>query len=142
MTPRPRSGRMRCCRGGRRLSNKFGIPDQVERRLRARDTRCVYCGKPFSTDSRGTTASIEHLDERPPFHWKDGLREEAFAICCVSCNSSRGTKTLEDWFQTASCRALRINADTVAEPVKIYLRTRDEVRAKQEARRAGLPEEK
>lgn len=38
---------------------------------------------------------------------KDGLREEGLAICCGSCNSSRGRKTLLKWFQTGYCLAGR-----------------------------------
>lgn len=70
-------------------------------------------------------ATIEHLNEHPPFYWKEGLTEEGLAICCGSCNSSRGNKTLREWFRTAYCRerARPINAGTVAEPVKRYLRS-------------------
>jgi 5-methylcytosine-specific restriction endonuclease McrA len=108
------------------MSNRFGIPDQVERRIRARDTRCVYCGKLFGADSRCNMPTIEHLNEKPPFYWRDGLRERGLAICCGSCNSSRGKRTLEEWFRTGYCtdRDIPIDGSTVAEPVRIYLRSR------------------
>jgi hypothetical protein len=69
--------------------------------------------------------SIEHLNEKPPFYWHKGLKEHGLAICCVGCNSSRGKKSLRDWFRTPYCteRTTSINANTVAEPVKRYLRT-------------------
>jgi hypothetical protein len=112
------------------MSNRFGIPASVELRLRARDTRCVYCGKVFSANSRRNMPSIEHLNERPPFYWQQGLREGGLAICCGSCNSSRGNKSLRDWFRTPYCteRATPINASTVAEPVKRYLRSAEKAR--------------
>jgi hypothetical protein len=72
-------------------------------------------------------ATIEHLNERPPFYWKQGLKEEGLAICCWSCNSSRGSKRLRDWFLTTYCveRTTPINEKTVAEPVKLYLRNEE-----------------
>jgi len=107
------------------VSSRFGIPAEVERRIRARDTRCVYCGKGFSRDSRKHMPTIEHLNEEPPFTWQEGLKEEGLAICCGSCNSSRGNKSLRDWFRTAYCteRVVPISGTTVAEPVKRYLRS-------------------
>jgi len=70
--------------------------------------------------------TIEHLNERPPFYWQHGLREEGLAICCGSCNSSRGKKSLHDWFRTPYCkdRTIPIDDNTVAEPVKRYLRSK------------------
>jgi hypothetical protein len=105
--------------------NRFGIPAETEQRIRARDTRSVYCGKQFSRASRKDMPSIEHLHEKPPFHWQEGLKEGGLAICCRSCNSSRGNKSLRDWFQTPYCtqRDMPINSDTVAEPVRNYLRS-------------------
>jgi hypothetical protein len=109
----------------RLVSNKFGIPVDVEHRIRARDIRCVFCAKEFSADLRRDMPTIEHLNEKPPFYWHEGLKEEGLAICCKSCNSSRGKKSLPDWFRTPYCtdRPIPITADSVAEPVKRYLRS-------------------
>ena len=106
------------------MSNRFGIPAEVEQRIRARDTRCVYCEKEFSRDSQGNMPTIEHLDENPPFYWQEGLREDGLAICCGSCNSSRGNKSLREWFQTPYCRerGITVTGSILAEPVKRYLR--------------------
>jgi hypothetical protein len=103
----------------------FGIPAEIDRKIRARDTRCVYCGKQFSETSRKDMPSIEHLNEKPPFHWKKGLKEDGLAICCCRCNSSRGNKSLQEWFQSPYCtqRDIPINSETVAEPVKKYLQS-------------------
>src|SRR5262245_40086870 len=107
------------------MSNRFGIPAEVEQRIRARDTRCVYCGKNYSQSSHKDIATIEHLNERPPFHWKEGLNEDGLAICCRSCNSSRGNKKLRDWFRTSYCveRVTPINEASVAEAVRRYLQS-------------------
>ena len=106
------------------MPNKYGIPTDTELRIRARDGRCVYCGKAFSQDCRGNEATIEHLNEKPAFYWKLGLKEVGLAICCGSCNSSRRNKTLREWFRTPYCtnRTIPINEETVAEAVKAYLR--------------------
>lgn len=106
------------------MSNRFGIPAEIEQRIRARDTRCVYCGREFARDSRRNMPTIEHLNEDPPFYWHEGLKEEGVAICCGSCNSSRGNKSLLDWFRTPYCmeRGITVNGNTLADPVRRYLR--------------------
>lgn len=104
------------------MSNRFGIPRDIELEIRARDRRCVYCRRRFSRALRTTMATIEHLNEKPPFHWHQGLNEGGLAICCGSCNSSRGRKTLRDWFESPYCGRRNIRATTVAAPVKRYLK--------------------
>lgn len=105
------------------MTNKYGIPLDVEQRLRARDSACVYCSIPFSMEDRRRWPTIEHLSEKPPFHWSEGLKEDGLAICCWSCNSSRRHKTLQDWFCSPFCRDRSIGQDTVAAPVQRYLRS-------------------
>jgi hypothetical protein len=83
---------------------KYGIPAEIEAEIRARDIRCVYCDKEM-VDPKGRGqrdprrrdwTTIEHLCSGPgAFH--PGQTAEDFAICCVSCNSSRGEKLLADW---------------------------------------------
>lgn len=108
------------------MANRFGIPEEVERRIRQRDEECVYCRKtmtnPKAEGSRTDWVTIEHLRERGPFYWKDGLKEEDLAICCWSCNSSRGKKRLLDWFRVPYCSKRNINEKMVARPVKDYIR--------------------
>lgn len=106
--------------------NKFGIPEDVLSRIRSRDQTCVYCGRemlhPYATKTASYCATIEHLNRFGPFYWRDGLQEEHLALCCGSCNSSRGVKRLLDWFATPYCVERNINSDTVAAPVKEYLK--------------------
>jgi hypothetical protein len=103
------------------MANAYGIPKDVEQRIRARDLCCAYCHKPYSLHPKTDQATIEHLNERPPFRWKDGLTEDGLVIACWSCNCSRGNKTLTDWFQASYCIGRGINEATVAEPVRRYL---------------------
>lgn len=104
------------------MPNKYGLSEDKLKDIRARDTDCVYCHKkmiePNPIGWRGDWATIEHLNFLPP--WNNA---ETVAICCGSCNSSRGAKNITDWFKTGYCREKNINAETVAEPVKKYLQS-------------------
>jgi hypothetical protein len=106
------------------MSN-FGIPYNELLKVRSRDKQCVYCHKemiyPFTHNKQRDCATIEHLNFKKPFYWKEGLQIKDIAICCGGCNSSRGAKKLSDWFKTEYCIARNINEKTVAEPVKEYL---------------------
>lgn len=108
------------------MSNKFGIPDDELVKIRERDKNCVYCHKemiyPCTGNKQRDWATIEHLNFAGPFYLKDGLRLSDIVICCGSCNSSRGIKSLPDWFKTQYCLERGINEAGVAEPVREYLR--------------------
>lgn len=86
-----------------------------------RDTRCVYCGKimvkPDRTKWFGDWATIEHLNHLPPWDNPDTI-----AICCGSCNSSRGRRPIVEWFQSEYCIEKGISAATVSQPVLDYIR--------------------
>ncbi|MEM2138112.1 MAG: hypothetical protein QW568_03425 [Candidatus Anstonellaceae archaeon] len=110
----------------------FGIPNGELLKIRERDKNCVYCHKemlyPFVSGRQGDCATIEHLNFDGPFYWEDGLQIEDIVLCCGSCNSSRGTKKLSDWFRTKYCIDKNINENTVADPVKEYLNRKKEKR--------------
>ncbi len=103
------------------MSNKYGISEKDEQEIRLRDKTCVYCHKkminPSDNENRTDWATIEHLNFLPP--WDDSV---TVAICCFSCNASRGQKILSEWFKTEYCLERNINRKTVAEPVNWYLR--------------------
>ena len=40
------------------------------------------------------------------------------ALCCVSCNSSKGSKALTVWLESKYCKVREISSDTVAEVVR------------------------
>lgn len=52
------------------------------------------------------------------------ISRENIARCCVSCNSSKGTKKLSDWLESDYCKKRGINGETVAEVVKQALEIR------------------
>ena len=102
--------------------NKWGIPAWLEREVRQRDKKCVYCGTPMlespsTGGSRKTVATWEHIinDSRI-------LTRENIARCCASCNSSKGTKKLAHWIESNYCKRREIRRDTVADVVKQALK--------------------
>jgi len=99
------------------MANVFGIADEIERAIRARDTKCVYCGVSMRRHPRRLEATIEHFNNNGPF-----TKQHNLAICCRGCNSSKGRKNLLAWFATDYCRERKIHKKTVAAPVRKYLR--------------------
>jgi len=102
--------------------NIWGIPDWLEREVKERDKACVYCGIQMieQTPPRGpwkAVATWEHL-----INDESIVTRENFARCCAACNSSKGTKKLSDWIQSAYCKKRGISKDTVAEVVKEALK--------------------
>jgi hypothetical protein len=101
------------------MSNRYGLPEAEVDRVRMRDTLCVYCRKRMFTPApgvpRGDWATIEHLNHLPPWN-----NPRTIAICCGSCNSSRGRRTILTWFASAYCTTRNINPATVAKPVLDY----------------------
>jgi hypothetical protein len=107
------------------MTNKYGIPDLLEKKIRDRDKKCVYYNKeliyPYSRKNQKDSATIEHLNFNGPFYWDKGLEIKDVVMCCGSCNSSRGIKKLQDWFKTNYCIKKNINKETVAKIVKNYI---------------------
>ena len=103
--------------------NKWNIPDWLEKEVLERDKYCVYCGvkmidKMPRSGPRKTVATWEHI-----INGETLVSRENIALCCVSCNASKGTKKLSDWLESSYCKKRRITADTVAEVVKQALRS-------------------
>ena len=95
--------------------NKWNIPDWLEREVRDRDRHCVYCRTEFGStkETRKSIATWEHIVNDASI-----VNVENIARCCVSCNSSKGTKNLSDWLESDYCKMRGIAMDTVAEVVK------------------------
>src|SRR5271157_2011837 len=103
-------------------ATKYDIPDLVVSQEARRDKSCVYCKLKFRTGvrSRKNLASWEHMDDnslRHPRVWN-------IALCCGSCNTSRGPKGLTEWFDSAYCRKKNISRQTVAPVIRRYLARR------------------
>ncbi len=97
------------------MSNKWGIPKEIEEYVVKRDLSCVYCGVNFSINhqSRKTKPTWEHIVNDIRITSKENI-----ALCCTSCNASKGSKLLEDWLQSVYCKSKGIADNTVAEVVK------------------------
>ncbi|MDZ4098927.1 MAG: HNH endonuclease [Methylophilaceae bacterium] len=94
--------------------NRWNIPDWLEKEVIERDTHCVYCGIEFnSSGSRKSKASWEHIinDEKI-------ITRENIVLCCISCNSSKGSKLLADWITSTYCKSKNITPWSVADVIK------------------------
>ncbi len=102
--------------------NNWGIPSTLEKEVKARDKRCVYCGvqmidKMPLGGSRRTVATWEHIINDASI-----VTRENIALCCAACNSSKGTKNLADWLQSDYCKEHGITKETVADIIRQALR--------------------
>ncbi len=79
------------------VANRWNIPEALEREIIDRDRCCVYCGIAFgSADTpRAAKPTWEHIVNDARIVNRDNI-----ARCCVSCNASKGTKDLADWFES------------------------------------------
>lgn len=97
------------------MSNRWGIPKNVEDFVKQRDTNCVYCGLELSNnpESRKQKPSWEHIMNDIRINGIDNI-----SLCCMSCNASKGAKLLEEWLQSDYCKRNNITEKTVAQVVK------------------------
>jgi hypothetical protein len=101
--------------------NFWDIPMWLEQEVRERDKTCVYCGVPMARSgmpggSRCTVATWEHIVNDARI-----VTRENIALCCVSCNSSKGPKLLSAWLQSSYCKKRGITAQSVAPVVRLAL---------------------
>lgn len=82
------------------MSNKWGIPKEVENIVKQRDTACIYCQTEFSIadNSRKNKPSWEHIVNDIRINGSDNI-----TLCCISCNARLGFKILEDWLESDYC---------------------------------------
>ena len=109
----------------------YGITKEEIEFIKKRDTICVYCRKQFDFDhnqkNHKAWDTIEHLNHREDwdsvgsYHKENKPVAEIIAICCATCNSSRGSKPLLKWFKTEYCIKNNINYKTVAKVVAKYI---------------------
>jgi hypothetical protein len=100
------------------MANRWGIPQEVEKIVLERDLNCVYCGISFiaSDKNRKTRKTWEHIINDIKINDSNNI-----ALCCGSCNASKGNKRLEDWLSSKYCLEKKINTETVSSVVKIHL---------------------
>jgi len=98
--------------------NRWGIPKWLENEVRGRDKKCVYCGVNLVDrvprgNSRKNAMTWEHIINDARI-----VTRENIALCCSSCNSSKGIKPLAEWISSSYCQEHGINKNTVAEIVR------------------------
>lgn len=93
------------------MANNWNIPEWLEKEVRERDKRCVYCGVEFTPAkvSAKSAASWEHIINDAKI-----ITRENIVLCCRSCNASKGQKQLSVWLHSKYCKDRGINPDTVA----------------------------
>lgn len=97
------------------MANRWGIPKDVEKHVLARDKNCIYCGENFEKEhlSRKTKPTWEHIVNDIRINGVDNI-----ALCCTSCNASKGSKLVEIWLESSYCKGKNINKETVSEVVR------------------------
>ena len=100
------------------MSNRWKIPKVVEEQVRIRDLHCIYCGVSFNNIvySRRSRPTWEHIINDIRINGSENI-----ALCCGSCNASKGSKLLTDWLNSKYCIAKGITKDNVAQVVKQHL---------------------
>jgi Fe-S oxidoreductase len=100
------------------VANRWGIPIEVEITVLKRDLTCVYCGIPFteSDKNKKTRKTWEHIVNDVKINGPDNI-----ALCCGSCNASKGNKKLEDWLNSKYCMTKNINNESISDVVKRHL---------------------
>ena len=95
--------------------NRWNIPDWLEREVIARDRHCVYCGVEFlaTSPAKRFKPSWEHIVNDARIVTRANI-----ALCCIGCNASKGTKTVEAWLCSEYCKLRGISASTVAAVVR------------------------
>jgi 5-methylcytosine-specific restriction endonuclease McrA len=97
------------------MSNNWNIPEWLEKEVRERDKKCVYCGVEFTSAkiSAKSAASWEHIINDAKI-----ITRENIVLCCRGCNASKGQKQLSVWLQSKYCKDRGISPDTVAPIIK------------------------
>ncbi|HQF54595.1 MAG TPA: HNH endonuclease [Fibrobacteria bacterium] len=104
--------------------NKWNIPIDLEKAILSRDTHCIYCGVKFDIANlkRGDKPSWEHIINNAKI-----ITLENIALCCVSCNASKGSKPLTVWLDSNYCKRKNISHTTIATVAKNYLNSVNQV---------------
>jgi hypothetical protein len=98
--------------------NRWNIPPDLEALVLMRDTQCIYCRRPFAGNQgpRGQRKSWEHIVNDETI-----VNEQNIALCCISCNASKGVKPLSRWLQSRFCLQRAITSESIAEVAQAAL---------------------
>ena len=103
------------------MANNWNIPLWLELEVKQRDKKCVYCGTEFTSSkvSKKTASSWEHIINDAKI-----ITKENIALCCCSCNASKGQKELSVWLESKYCQEKNININTVSLIIKKTLKNK------------------
>ena len=101
------------------MANRWGIPKDVEELVLKRDLCCVYCGISFSNTviNYKLRPTWEHIINDIKINGPDNI-----ALCCGSCNASKGSKLLNEWLNSQYCINKGITRESVANVIKVHLK--------------------
>lgn len=101
------------------MANNWNIPTDLEKEIRERDKACVYCGTIFTPTkiSKKSAASWEHIINDATI-----ISKENIALCCCSCNASKGQKKLSIWLESQYCKDRDITPENVAPIIKMAIK--------------------
>lgn len=93
------------------MTNKWGFSKEVEDFVKNRDLSCIYCGNEFANTGKleKSSPSWEHIINDIMIKGIDNI-----ALCCRSCNASKGSKTLKDWLESSYCKNKGIDKYNIA----------------------------
>ena len=99
--------------------NRWNIPLALEVLVSARDQKCIYCQRPFigQEGPRGQRKSWEHI-----INDENLVNQQNIALCCISCNASKGAKLLSVWLQSKYCLRRGITSESISEVARAALR--------------------
>ena len=96
--------------------NQWGIPVSLATAVIKRDAQCIYCGVAFDRSNRATAPSWEHIVNDETI-----ITPSNIALCCIGCNSPKGTKSLAQWLDSKYCERLGITSETIAQVARDHL---------------------
>ncbi len=94
-----------------RTAVRWKIPRDLATFVISRDISCIYCHRAFEPPSgaRAGCPSWEHIINDVSI-----VSASNIALCCVGCNASKGTKSLENWLNSTYCRVRGITSESMA----------------------------
>ena len=103
-----------------RTAFRWRISRELAEEVLARDVRCIYCSRDFDlAGPRASVPSWEHIVNDLSIVTADNI-----ALCCVSCNASKGRKALEVWLDSNYCKERGITRSSIASIAVQALRAR------------------
>jgi 5-methylcytosine-specific restriction endonuclease McrA len=102
---------------------RWNIPEWLETHVLERDKDCIYCRATFEPLSPKARPTWEHI-----INDSQMVTRENIALCCISCNSSKGNRPLPSKISTravfqspgplSSTTVLALNGTVILSPTR------------------------